>query len=269
MRRRVAMFVAVLLAVAAPDLLRGSREPVREAVASLPTPVAVDMGTAPAPPLTTAAAVRRARRWAGRRSGEVAFAVLDDRRRLRGTAYHLRMPSASVSKAMLLIAVLRREQAPDSLTRATLRKMVTASDNDAADFVYGRVGSAGLGDVARAAGMTHFVTGYWSQAQVTAADQARLFLRLDRVVPPRNRRLARTLLSSIVSWQRWGIASVARREGLGVWFKGGWRTDVVHQVALVEGRGRREAIAILTRGSPSFEYGVATLEGIARRLLSG
>ena len=147
--------------------------------------------------------------------------------------------------------------------------MVMASDNDAADFVYGRVGAAGLLDVARAARMTHFGTGYWANARVTAADQARLFLRLDRVVPPRHRRLARSLLSSIVSWQRWGIAAAARREGLGVWFKGGWRTDVVHQVALVEGRGRREAIAILTRGSPSFEYGVATVEGVARRLLGG
>ena len=195
--------------------------------------------------------------------------MLDDRRRLRGSDYHGRMPSASVSKAMLLIAVLRRERNPDPLTLATLRKMVTASDNDAADFVYGLVGSAGLADVARAARMTHFGTGYWANAQVTAADQARLFLRLDRVVPPRHRRLARSLLSSIVSWQRWGIAAVARREGLPVWFKGGWRTDVVHQVALVEGRGRREAIAILTRGSPSFEYGVATVEGVARRLLSG
>ena len=88
-------------------------------------------------------------------------------------------------------------------------------------------------------------------------------------MPPRHRRLARSLLSSIVPWQRWGIAAVARREGLRAWFKGGWRTDVVHQVALVEGRGRREAIAILTRGSPSFEYGVATVEGVARRLLKG
>lgn len=269
MGRRVALFAAVLLAIAAPDLLRGSPEPVRQAVASRPPPAAVDLGTAPAPPLTTNAAVRRARRWAGRRSGEVAFAVIDDRRRLRGSAYHLRMPSASVSKAMLLFAVLRRERKLDSLTHATLREMVTASDNDAADFVYGRVGSAGLADVARAARMTHFGSGYWANAQVTAADQARLFLRLDRVVPPRHRRLARSLLSSIVPWQRWGIAAVARREGLRAWFKGGWRTDVVHQVALVEGRGRREAIAILTRGSPSFEYGVATVEGVARRLLKG
>ena len=267
MRRRVAWFAAVLIAVAAPDLLRGSPEPVREAAASLPEPL-TDMGTAPAPPLTTHAQVRRARGWAARRHGEVTFAVLDDRRRLRGVGLDVQMPSASLSKALLLLAVLRSDQEPDAATQATLREMVTASDNAAADLVYGRVGPAGLLDVATAAGMRHFAGGYWSQARVTAADQARLFFRLDHVVPRRHRAAARTLLSSIVPWQSWGTAAVARRAGLRVWFKGGWRDDVVHQAALVEGHGRREAIAILTRGSPSFEYAVATVEGIARRLLS-
>ncbi len=268
MRRRVALFVGVLLAVAAPDLLRGSSEPVRDAAAArLPEPVA-DMGTGPAPPLTSRAHVRRARRWADRRQGDVAFAVLDDRRRLRGENQDLQMPAASLSKAMLMIAVLRSRDELDAATQTTLRAMVTASDNDAADLLYGRVGRAGLLDVAKAARMKRFSADYWAEARVTAADQARLFFRLDRVVPRRHRVLARSLLSSIAPWQGWGTASVARRAGLRVWFKGGWRTDVVHQAALVEGRGRHEAIAILTRGSPSFEYAVATVEGVARRLLS-
>jgi Beta-lactamase enzyme family len=268
MRREVALVVGIVLGFAAPDLLRSSPQPVREAVASLPPkPVALDMGTAPVPPLATRASVRRARRWAARREGEVAFAVLDDRGRLRGDRHDVAMPSASLSKAMLMLAVLRRERALDATTRSVLRKMIAASDNDAADAVYARVGSAGLTDVARAARMTRFGADYWSEAQVTAADQVRLFLRLDRVAPSRHRPLARSLLSSIVPWQSWGIARVARRHHLRVWFKGGWRTDVVHQAALVEGRGRRAALAVLTRGSPSFEYAVATVEGVARRLL--
>jgi hypothetical protein len=268
MRREVAFLVGIVVGLAAPDLLRGSPEPVREAVASFPpVPAGLDMGTAPLPPLVSGGSVRRARRWAARRQGEVAFAVLDDRRRLRGLAQDVPMASASLSKAMLLLAVLRRARELDVPTRSTLRAMVTASDNDAADAIYARVGSAGLTDVARAARMTGFGADYWSEAQVTAADQVRLFVRLDRVVPSRHRRLARSLLSSIVPWQSWGIARVARRHHLRVWFKGGWRTDVVHQAALVEGRGRRAAIAVLTRGSPSFEYAVATLEGVAARLL--
>jgi hypothetical protein len=145
--------------------------------------------------------------------------------------------------------------------------MITASDNDAASAVYARVGGEGLRKVARAAGMRRFgEVGYWSDAQITAADQARFFLRIDKLVPRRHRPYARKLLSSIVSEQRWGIAPVARRRRLRIFFKGGWRTGITHQVALLERGRRRIALAILTR-SPSIPYGEETIERIARRVL--
>jgi beta-lactamase family protein len=237
---------------------------------TVPAPAHLDAGTRAADPLVTAASVRGARRWAQTRAGEVAFAVLDGTR-VRGWAHEVQMPSASISKAMLLVAVLRRER--DRPLGASLRRllepMITWSDNDAAGVVYAQVGGAGLGEVARAAGMTHFAdVGDWAAARVTAADQARLFFALDRLVPRRHRPYARQLLGSIVPAQSWGIPAVARGRGLHAWFKGGWRSEVVHQAALVEGRGRRVAIAVLTRGSPGFGYAVATVEGITRRLLA-
>jgi hypothetical protein len=201
--------------------------------------------------LTAIKAIRRARRYARARQGVVAFAVLDRAHRPRGLLRTVQFPSASVSKAMLLVAVLRRAgrgHLSDS-ERSLLRPMITFSDNDGASAIYGRVGGEGLRRVARAAGMRKFVdVGYWAGARITAADQTRLFLRIDRLVPA------------------WGIAPIARRRHMRIFFKGGWREGITHQVALLE-RGRRLALAVLTSGSPSMGYAEETIEGIAGRVL--
>jgi beta-lactamase class A len=149
--------------------------------------------------------------------------------------------------------------------------MIRVSDNAAATAIYARLGAAALYRLARRAGMKRFaVRGYWGSAQITAADQARFFVRLDRLTPPRYRRYARSLLASIVSWQAWGLPQVARPTWR-VFFKGGWRRSshghLVHQAALLE-RGRRAlAVAVLTDGNPSHGYGRDTVRGIAARLL--
>ena len=123
------------------------------------------------------ASVRRAERYARARLGEVAFAVADDRGGVRGMHAGRPFSSASLSKAMLLVAYLRQlANGGRPLSKAdglTLDYMIRFSDNASADIVYSRVGDAALGDVARRAGMTSFdVSGYWAGATVTAADQA-------------------------------------------------------------------------------------------------
>jgi len=220
--------------------------------------------------LTSTAAIRRARRFARSRRGVVAFAVLDAGHRPRGLRRTTRFPSASVSKAMLLVAALRRAggERLGEADRRLLRPMITLSDNDAASAVYARVGGGGLRRVARAAGMRRFAdVGHWAGARITAADQARFFLSIDKLVPAAHRRYARKLLSSIVTSQRWGIARAARRERVKVFFKGGWRNGITHQVALLERGGRRLALAVLTSGSPSMGYAEETIERIASRVL--
>jgi hypothetical protein len=227
------------------------------------------------PAVPTAAGHRAASDYAGTRPGLVSFAYVDSRGRLSGREPDRLYPGASVVKAMILAAELRRlaeEGASlDSGTRSALSAMIRFSDNDAADAVYARIGDAGLWDVADRAGMTGFqVAGHWGNAQITAGDMARLFAELDRVLPRRHRAYALRLLESITASQSWGIPTVAT--GWEAYFKGGWLPEkaLVHQAAaLREQPGTRAvALAILTDQQPSFGDGVETVEGVASRLLA-
>ena len=272
MRRQLlsSLVVVGLLAVpqaATAPTLGAEQAPTAAALASAaPEREAYRPATIPTDP-----ALRRASRWAARRRGRVSWSVLDSDRVFHGQ--HGARPhfSASTSKAMLLVAALRRtgrRQVPRALARR-LDPMIRRSDNRAADAVRAIVGDAGLADVARAAGMQHFRTdGTWSNVRITSADQVRLFIRVDRLVPPRHRAYARSLLEGIVPNQSWGIPAAVRPSGWTVLFKGGWREKLVNQAALLERDGVRIAIAVLTDANPSQAYGRATVEGIARRLVT-
>ena len=224
-----------------------------------------------------AAAVERARRFAGSREGDVAFAVADDRGGVRGMNVHRPFPSASLSKAMMLVAFLRGQGAdgekPTDSDLLTLGYMIRLSDNASANTIYSRVGDKALLDLARRAGMQGFqISGDWANSTVTAADQARFFLSLDRLVPGRHRELARDLLENVSELQSWGIPAAARPRWR-VFFKGGWRPDndgeLVHQAALLESGSRRAAIAVMSIGNPNMVYGEDSIRGVTAQLLSG
>ena len=148
---------------------------------------------APLPPLVPTARARRAAfTWASRRAGDVAVAVVDSRGRTYG--YHSTRPfiTASVVKAMLLVAYLRRHSSVDAGMRATLTRMITSSDNDAADAVYRSVGRRSLDRLARLAHMTTFRSSdAWIVCRVGAADMARFFRDMEGYVPRRHRTLRR------------------------------------------------------------------------------
>jgi Beta-lactamase enzyme family len=180
--------------------------------------------------------------------------------------------SASVVKALLLAAELRRLESAgaeiDELTRTTLTQMITFSDNDAADAIYARVGDAGLYEVAERAGMRNFmVSGYWANAQITAADMAAFMWNLDKTVPAGKRDFGLSVIGDIVG----GIPEAAGPHW-DIRFKGGWRSTVlgqlVHQAAALRHEdGSRTAIAVLTDAQPTQTYGIDSVRGVAERML--
>ena len=186
--------------------------------------------------------------------------------------------SASVSKAMLLVAELRRlkrEGLPlDEATRSTLEQMITVSDNDAANLIYQRVGDPGLNEVAELSAMTGFEgdVGHWSNVKITAGDMALFMSKLDELLDLPHGDEGSRLLASVISSQAWGIPQVAPK-GAGVRFQGGWRPadsgQLVHQAARIDIGGDSYSIAVLTDGNPDQAYGQETIRLVAAELLRG
>jgi hypothetical protein len=52
-----------------------------------------------------------------------------------------------------------------------------------------------------------------------------------------------------------------------VFFKAGWRPTALGQIARLEGHHRVFSLAIMTDGDPSMDYGIQTLDIVARALL--
>ncbi len=216
-----------------------------------------------------------AARYVEGRAGVESFALVDDRGRLHGYRLRMRAPSASLLKAMALVAFLNlpsvRGRALRAADRALLGPMIRRSDNAAASTVLRIVGGWRLNRLAHRAKMLdfHFAWPIWGLSTTSARDQARLFYRIDRLAPRRHRGYTLAVLKSIVPSQRWGIPQ-ARPPGWTIHFKGGWGSGtgaVTHQSALLRNGDRRLAVAVITRSNPGHAYGTQTIRGVAARLL--
>lgn len=218
--------------------------------------------------------VRSAIDYAHTRAGLVRFEVRTARRKW-GWRSTVDAPSASVLKAMLLVAYLDDPRVRNRpLRRADMRligPMIRRSDNIAAQRVLEFVGPREVRAVARRAHMRRFRLdfGFWGMSQIDADDQARFFLHIDERVVPRHRATAMRLLATVVPSQRWGIGRL-RLRGWRLYFKGGWGSGtgaVEHQVALLEQGSLRLSVAVLITSSPSHAYAKRTLRGVFARLL--
>jgi len=217
--------------------------------------------------------VEAARDYAATRPGIVAFAVRTPTT-FEGVREDRVFPSASVLKAMLLVAYTRsaRDRPLRADERRLLDPMIRKSDNAATNVIFTRVGTSGLRRLAKTAGLARFkpASPIWGNSQITARDQTRFFLAIDTLLPPRHRAYGLRLLRTVVSRQRWGIGHVALPDWR-VYFKGGWGSGtgaVDHQVALLVRGEERIAIAVLTAGNGTHAAGKETLEGVVERLLT-
>ncbi len=220
--------------------------------------------------------LRAAESYAGARVGLVRISVRA-RHRAWGWRATLGAPSASVLKAMLLVAYLDdprvRGRALTSADRALISPMIRWSDNAAASAVLAFVGPAGVDGVARRAHMRRFALApvIWGDSRIDADDQTRFFRFVDRRIVARHRAEGMHLLATVVPPQRWGIGRVPL-PGWRTYFKGGWGSGsgaVEHQVALLRRGSQRVAAAVLITGSPSHAYATQTLQGVFARLLRG
>ena len=221
------------------------------------------------------ARVASASRFARRRAGSVSFAIIGERGNMRGLRPRREFHSASVVKALLMTAYLRRDSVRhrplNDGDRALLAPMITRSDNATASAVFGIVGSEGLRRLARRAGLRDFHPNVvWGLTRISAGDMASFMYRLRRYLPKRHRRYALSLLAHVVSGQRWGIPP-AKPRGWRVYFKGGWTPSFggwrINQVARLTRGDRKLGLAVLTQGNPSMEYGTETVRGVTARLL--
>jgi hypothetical protein len=218
--------------------------------------------------------VRAAIAYAHTRAGTVSFAVRTARREW-GWRTTRTVPSASVLKAMLLVAYLDdprvRDRALGPADDRLIYPMIQRSDNEAATRVLQFVGARGVYGVAERAHMRRFVLDpdVWGLSRIDAEDQARFFLHIDSHVVARHRAEAMHLLATVTPSQRWGIG----RLHLGGWqlyFKGGWGAgtgEVEHQSVLLRHGSTRVALSVLITDSPSHAYAKQTLQGVFERLL--
>jgi hypothetical protein len=228
----------------------------------------------PVPPYPSAGAIAAAVRFLDSRVGATSFAVVDSQGHESGVRRHEHFRTASVVKAMMLVAYLQmlnaRHRGLNAGDRSLLYPMIHVSDNNAASAVLETVGGAALARVAREAGMSDYAPGlgWWAFTQTSAADQARFFSLLQTLIPAQFYGYARGLLMGIEPSQSWGVPAVARPRWQ-VFFKGGWlpMERVFNQVARLERPGITFTIAVLTSGEPSMAYGEQTIEGVAGAVL--
>ncbi|MEV5436032.1 serine hydrolase [Streptomyces sp. NPDC052682] len=213
------------------------------------------------------------------RKGTVAVGLYD---RTTKTTCTLRpstaYDSASVVKVTVLATLLWDAKKHNRLLTdretSLAKAMITKSDNSATSTLWKQLGLTKIKGFLAAAGMTQTKPGannYWGLTQITVTDEQKLLKLItakNTVLSDNARAYILKLMGQVISSQRWGTpygapagVSVAVKNG---WLQRstyGWR---VHSVGAFKGGGHDYVITVLTHGNSTMNYGIATIQGVAK-----
>ncbi|MGW0809634.1 serine hydrolase [Nonomuraea sp. NPDC002799] len=242
---------------------------------------------APVPALPVKEIGRRLDRFLAGRPG-VVTAMVKDLATGRAYRYHPdeRLITASTAKVQILMALLLKtpwRKLPKAVQNDA-ELMIRYSDNHAADRLWSRIGgAAGFTRAGKRLGLKHTagVPGEcvdlycWGITRTSVDDQVRLMRALVSGGGPlksKDRAQVLKLMGEVVDGQDWGVSAGACA-GDRVALKNGWLKRVSTKrwatisVGLIRGDARDYAVAVLTEGSPDVGYGIATVEGVVRRIM--
>jgi beta-lactamase class A len=241
----------------------------------------VSVGICTAPPAYKALAAKLSTDIQGAlrgRSGDHAVTVYDTVTKVScHTNGDRHFDSASIVKTIILAALLRWHQETgtslSSWERDEATLMITQSDNDAATALWDEVGMSRLQHFLNLAKMNETQLGqdgYWGLTQVTAHDEMLLLELLTRpnsVLSNSSRSYELGLMSQVIDGQRWGTPAGAPSD-VTVHVKNGWLPDGtgwhINSIGAFTGKDKNYLIAVLTDDNPSEQYGIDTIENVAR-----
>ncbi|MFE0131188.1 serine hydrolase [Streptomyces sp. NPDC059037] len=152
--------------------------------------------------------------------------------------------------------------------------MITKSDNAATSKLWRQLGTGKINAFLRAAKMTKTVPGsggYWGLTRINAADEQKLLALItakNSVLSDNARAYILKLMGKVVSAQRWGTPAGAP-SGVQIHVKNGWLQRSthgwrVHSIGAFKGGGHDYTISVLTHGNSTMDYGVTTIQGVAK-----
>ncbi|GAA2920045.1 serine hydrolase [Streptomyces mexicanus] len=215
------------------------------------------------------------------RKGTVAVGLRD---RTTNTTCTLRestaYDSASVVKVTVLATLLwdakKHDRYLTDRESSLAKAMITRSDNDATSTLWKQLGLTKVKGFLAAAGMTQTkpgTGGYWGLTQITVRDEQKLLGLItakNSVLSDSSRAYILKLMGQVVSSQRWGTPAGAPST-VAVHVKNGWLQRAthgwrVHSVGTFNGGGHDYMITVLTQDNSTMDYGVATIQNIARAI---